>query len=55
MNGSKEKDGRKDKGQRKGGRRVSKAVGEASAWLCSLSAVTTCSSKRYRLEHHCVA
>lgn len=53
MNGVKEKDGRKDKGQRHGGRGMSKAMGESSARLSSLSAVTTCSSKRCRLEHQC--
>ena len=56
MNGLKEKDGWKDKEQRKGGRGgVSRAFGKASAQLSSLSAVTTCSSKRHLLEHHSAA
>lgn len=52
MNGLKESDGWKERAEEEWDRGVSKAVGESSAWLSSLSAVTTCSSKRYRLQDH---
>lgn len=46
MSSFKYKAGLKNIRQRKDGSVMNKVSGESSAWLCSMSAVTTCSSKR---------